>query len=125
MTIRSRAVRPRAELRWLLTGSSRRSYGDPEVWSHLELSTGRPIGAWPSGHRLTGQKYLARPTSRQEVRPEQRQELPTKVRQAARNLLIEAGGRRSSLDSESSTTSRTDAPGARSTSTIRSASSSP
>src|SRR6266498_690250 len=57
MTIRSRVIRPRTEPRWILTGSSRRSYGDLKVWSHSELSTERHNGEWPSGHQLTSQKY--------------------------------------------------------------------
>jgi hypothetical protein len=52
MTVRSRAARaipPRPAWRWMLTGSSRRSYGDLKVWSHWELSTERHNGEWPSG----------------------------------------------------------------------------
>src|SRR4029450_13361051 len=55
-----RAVRPRTELGWFLTGSSRRSYGDLRVWSRSELATERHSGEWPSGHRLTCQEYRAR-----------------------------------------------------------------
>jgi hypothetical protein len=55
-----RAIRPRTELGWILTGSSRRSYGDLKVWSRSELPTERHNGEWPSGHRLTCQEYRAR-----------------------------------------------------------------
>jgi hypothetical protein len=65
------------------------------VWSHWELSTERHNGEWPSGHRPTSQEYRARRTSRQEFRPQQRDELSTKVLQASRNILAEACGRRS------------------------------
>jgi hypothetical protein len=104
MTVRSRAARaipPRPEWRWMLTGSSRRRDEDLKVWSYSELSTERHNGEWPSGHRLTSQEYRARRTSLQELRPEQRHELPTKVLQAGRNVLAEARGRRSASGTSS------------------------
>jgi hypothetical protein len=67
------------------------------VWSHSDLSTERHNGERPSGHRLTSQKYRARRTSLQELRPEQRHELPTKLLQAGRNILAEALGVRISV----------------------------
>src|SRR5512132_885265 len=97
MTSRSRvvrAIRPRTELGWLLTGSSRRSDGDLRVWSHLGAvdRTTQRRAAIGSPTDLSGVLSPADEPAR--VQTQQGQVLPSKVLQAGHNIVVEAGGRR-------------------------------